>query len=389
MKIKSRPEDFVVKECADFPVGKEGDYNVYLLKKTSWNTIDALNYLSKKNNLKKTQISYGGRKDRHAITTQYITVFRGELSLETGMKNLDLTYLGKSNKEFSPAYIKANHFTIVLRDIKTEETDIIKTVLPNIAKIGFPNYFGEQRFGSYDKRYGFFGEKFLKAQYNGALKCAMCSVHTQDSKEEKERKNSFFYYWGRFQDCFDISKTSLEKKVFSILKEHPKKFLEAIHQLPIYDVSMYFSTYQSFLWNNMLSKLIKTHFGKYINHITIKDWTLATFNNTANGNTDYLVSLKIPTHGLFPYFVNDDVERLYDEQLKEEGLHQGRFNFRHYRKVIIKSFQREAVVTPEKLQFSEPELDDIYNGKFKLKLSFYLPKGAFATTFIKHIETFF
>ncbi|GAB4433780.1 MAG: tRNA pseudouridine(13) synthase TruD [bacterium] len=385
MKIKVLPDDFVVKEVTDFSVGKEGSYYVYLLEKTSWNTIDALNYLAKKNNLKKTQLSYGGRKDRHAITSQYITVHNGKLSLEEELKNLKLSYLGRSKEPFKPSHIKANHFTIVLRDILPEEAEVIKKTLFLIAKNGFPNYFGEQRFGSYDGKCGFFAEKFLKAQYNGALKCALCSVHPEDRKEDKDRKNSFFQHWGDFDYCFSIAKTSLEKKIFSILKTNAKKFLNAIHILPLTDVSMYFSTYQSFLWNKMLDRLIKSHFDDTIS-LKIKDWEFSSYKTIPDETFFYLTTLKIPTHGLLPYFENDNIERLYDSVLKEEGLHQGRFNFRRYRKVIIKSFQREAVVIPENLLISDAEADDLYVGKYKFKISFALPKGAFATTLIKQVE---
>lgn len=386
MKIKVLPEDFIVKEVTDFPVGREGSYYVYLLEKTSWNTIDALNYLAKKNNLKKDQLSYGGRKDRHAITFQYITVRNGKLSLEQEVKNIKLSYLGRSQEPFTPSHIKANQFIIVLRDIISDKVEVIKKSLSIIAKNGFPNYFGEQRFGSYDRNCGFFAEKFLKAQYNGALKCAICSVYSEDNKETKERKNSFFQHWGDFDYCFSIASTSLEKKIFSILKSNAKKFLYAIHTLPTTDVSMYFSTYQSFLWNQMLNRFIKSHFDDTLS-LKIKEWEFATYKAISDETCFYLSALKMPTHGLFPYFENDNVEKLYDCVLKEAGLHQGRFNFRRYRKVIIKSFQREAVVVPENLQISNAEVDERYAGKYKIKISFALPKGAFATTLIKQIET--
>ena len=129
MKIKVTPKDFCVKELADFSVGKNGDYNVYLLEKKFWNTLDAIYYLAKQNNLQVSQISYGGKKDKYAETTQYITVYKGLLSRVTDNENLRLKYLGKSNEPFKPSCIKANEFSIVIRDLSEEEANKAKKKL--------------------------------------------------------------------------------------------------------------------------------------------------------------------------------------------------------------------------------------------------------------------
>ncbi|MBI3399002.1 MAG: hypothetical protein HY026_07210 [Deltaproteobacteria bacterium] len=47
MKIKTKPEDFIIEEDADLKLHKGGDYKVYLLTK-GFNIVDALLKLSKK-----------------------------------------------------------------------------------------------------------------------------------------------------------------------------------------------------------------------------------------------------------------------------------------------------------------------------------------------------
>lgn len=385
MKIKVLPEDFIVTEITNFPANKTGEYYVYRLEKKFWNTIDALQYIARKNNLPLSQLSYGGKNDRYAITSQHITVFKNKLDLDTGMDNLKLTFLGKSNRHFAPSDIMANRFQIVIRDLSQLDAEKMLNKLFNIAKYGFPNYFGEQRFGSYDERCGFFGEKFLKAQYNGAIKAAVCSIFPQDSSSDKQRKQLFFEHWGDFKYCLNYAKTNLEKRIFSYLKDNPKKFINTIHLLPTTDVSTYFSAYQSYLWNKMLDKIILKRLLSDSKKIVIKHWKLSSYTKLFDDQLEYFKKLRLPSHGLTPYFNSDEIETFYDEILKEEGLHQGRFNFRHYRKVIIKSFQREAVVFPINLTAKQPESDEIYKGKLKVILTFELPRGAFATTQIKHL----
>ncbi|MDO8140547.1 MAG: tRNA pseudouridine(13) synthase TruD, partial [Candidatus Brocadiales bacterium] len=76
IKVKVNPEDFVVEEVADLPFEKAGNFCVYLLKKRGWNTVDVLKNLSKKLNLPSSYFSYGGKKDKYALTSQYITIAR-------------------------------------------------------------------------------------------------------------------------------------------------------------------------------------------------------------------------------------------------------------------------------------------------------------------------
>ena len=68
IKLKARPEDFVVEEDADLPFRKDGNFCVYLLKKRGWNTVDVLKNIAKKLSLPYADFSYGGKKDKYALT---------------------------------------------------------------------------------------------------------------------------------------------------------------------------------------------------------------------------------------------------------------------------------------------------------------------------------
>ena len=45
IKIKVKPEDFIVEEVADISTSDTGDFCVYRLKKRGWNTVDVLKNL--------------------------------------------------------------------------------------------------------------------------------------------------------------------------------------------------------------------------------------------------------------------------------------------------------------------------------------------------------
>ena len=146
IKIKVKPEDFIVEERADISLAQTGDFCVYLLKKRGWNTVDVLKNLAKKLNLPSSDFSYGGKKDKYALTSQYITIvlhggnekatrnspFRkggqgglGESNKfalkEINEKNYSLRFMGLMDRPMGPDLIKGNKFHIVVRNLTEHE----------------------------------------------------------------------------------------------------------------------------------------------------------------------------------------------------------------------------------------------------------------------------
>ncbi len=167
--IKAQPEDFIVEELADLPLVESGEYAVFRLTKRGWNTIDVLRILARDLGLGARAFAYGGRKDRHALTSQYITI-RSPLCDRIRRRQYKLEFVGYMEHPMSPRLMSGNRFHIVVRGLGEAA---VARVIPEIrwaAESGYPNYFDDQRFGSYDTEQGFLGEKALKGHFSGALK---------------------------------------------------------------------------------------------------------------------------------------------------------------------------------------------------------------------------
>ncbi|MDD5066433.1 MAG: tRNA pseudouridine(13) synthase TruD, partial [bacterium] len=177
LKIKTEPGDFIVEELADLPLEKRRrPYAVYLLKKRNWNTVDLLLNLSKKLNIPFKDLSYGGKKDRYGLTSQYITIReRPYLNLET--ENYSLKFIGFMLDPMTAHFIRGNHFKITVRNLSPADLKKASEGIRQTAVYGYPNYFDDQRFGSYDAVQGFLGEKVIRKHYNGALKIYLTAVH--------------------------------------------------------------------------------------------------------------------------------------------------------------------------------------------------------------------
>ena len=77
MKLKRQPEDFRVEELPLVEGGDRGRFGFYRLTKRGVGTLEAIEAIRRRWNLSGQQISYGGLKDRHAVTIQYLTILDG------------------------------------------------------------------------------------------------------------------------------------------------------------------------------------------------------------------------------------------------------------------------------------------------------------------------
>lgn len=115
-KIKTQPADFKVVEVSSLPITKNGLYSVYLLEKTGWNTTDALFEIASQKRIAFKNFSYGGKKDRHAVTSQFVT-FKGRRIDDVIEKNYSLRFQGFAVRAMGPQFITANRFEITVRKL--------------------------------------------------------------------------------------------------------------------------------------------------------------------------------------------------------------------------------------------------------------------------------
>src|SRR6201997_3732766 len=108
MKVKQQPHDFQVEEITGV-VPSDGPFALYRLEKRGWSTPDALSALRRRWRIEPRRLSYGGLKDRHARTVQYLTIFHGP---RRGLRHHDVevTYLGQVSSAYTSQDIRSNRF---------------------------------------------------------------------------------------------------------------------------------------------------------------------------------------------------------------------------------------------------------------------------------------
>jgi tRNA pseudouridine13 synthase len=379
--IKATPEDFVVEERADLPLRPDGEYRVYLLKKSHWNTLDLIHHLSLSIGLPRSRFSYGGKKDKHGLTSQFIAIQNARDFSGEG-KGFSLESRGFMDRPMGPDLIQGNAFTVTIRDLV--DMGSLEMNFEEVKMAGFPNFFDDQRFRSYDPERGFFAEKVLKRHWNGAVQVFLTSAGPDDSKSERERKAALFKDWKDRPLLLTLASGPLEKNIFGLLNGHPNDSGRALHRIPEEEVSMQYAAYQSHLWNELLRRLIKREV-RNPEEVPGREGGYMFWHNLSPELLVYLGSLEIPTAAARMDFADDLTGSLFEDILKEKSLTLGSFRTKALRKVYFRSFQRKALIIPEDLQAIGVGNDELHPGKKKWAISFVLPRGSYGTMLIKRL----
>src|SRR3954471_20629914 len=179
MKLKRTPEDFQVEELTTVRPSAQGRYTLYSLSKRGLGTLEAVEAICRRWNLASRQVSYGGLKDRHAVTVQYLTIVDGPRK-SIKETSFDLEPLGRLAYPYSPQHFRGNRFVIVVRDLSQEHADLAMEQLKSAASDGLPNYFDDQRFGSVGVSGQFIGHAWLKGDHETALWLALAESNPFD-----------------------------------------------------------------------------------------------------------------------------------------------------------------------------------------------------------------
>ena len=148
-KFTQTPRDFIVDEIPDFEAKGKGNYLLLHVKKVEFTTWDMIAIFAEYLNVTAQKIGYAGLKDKHATTTQYISVdAKYEKDLKKfHNKNIKILSMTKHDKSIRMGDLKGNRFTVNLQEITNIEAGKIEKIARRTAKNGLANYFGYQRFG--------------------------------------------------------------------------------------------------------------------------------------------------------------------------------------------------------------------------------------------------
>jgi len=148
-RIRSIPEDFIVRERLGFEPDGEGDHWLLTVRKRNTNTQWIAAQLARLAKVHPRDIGYAGLKDRNAVAEQAFTLpVRCAITDWSSVTGDGFTVLRaeRHRRKLQRGALKGNEFEIVVREFEGDPTALAER-LARIGERGVPNYFGPQRFG--------------------------------------------------------------------------------------------------------------------------------------------------------------------------------------------------------------------------------------------------
>lgn len=150
------------------------------------------------------------------------------------------------------------------------------------------------------------------------------------------------------------------KKAVEILNPEIKgtDYVGDLRQIPKKILMIYIHSYQSYLYNLIVDKYLQCKYKK---------------------------NAKIPLIGFGTEVKDKELKKIIENIMKKEKIDYRDFIIRQIPELSSEGNERDMFVKIKSLKISNLEKDELNKGKKKVKVKFYLPKGAYATNVIKFL----
>ncbi|MBN1260300.1 MAG: tRNA pseudouridine(13) synthase TruD [Anaerolineae bacterium] len=324
-RLRVTCEDFQVEEVPLYEPCGEGEHTFFAVEKRDISTPVLMRAVAKALGVERDAVSAAGLKDARAVARQVLSVQFAppEQLLALELPNARVLWAKQHTNKLRVGHLQGNRFTIRIRAVHPEAAARVKPILETLVERGTPNGYGVQRFG------------------NDGL--------------------------------------NHEVGLLLLRKDRPALRERGIGSLPFREHRFYLSALQSALFNRYLAARIERGLldGVLPGDIAKKQDTggMFTVENVAieaRRAAQWEISAAGPIYGYKMMPAQADAAALEAEILARAGIAVDEF-----RAAKLKGTRRPIRYRPEDLRW--------HSDGDALVLSFFAPKGAFATMLLREI----
>lgn len=148
-RLKVFPEDFIVEELPAYEPCGSGEHLFLWIEKRDVAAEDLVAHVAQTLGIRREEVGMAGLKDRRAVTRQYVSVPAASEPRLGGIEGVGIRVLraARHRNKLRTGHLRGNRFDVLVRDPLPDAWSNSEAIAAAIRKRGFPNYFGDQRFG--------------------------------------------------------------------------------------------------------------------------------------------------------------------------------------------------------------------------------------------------
>jgi tRNA pseudouridine13 synthase len=383
-KLRTTAEDFLVWEIPLPSPGGTGPYLICRLTKRNWEHQHAIKEIAKRLGISHRRIGWAGTKDRRAVTTQLISIYKvpSEAVENIQLGDITLEVVGQQNAQLSLGELQGNRFDIMIREAAVPELAARVQEITHDVATGIPNYYGLQRFGGVRPVTHEVGERILAGDYEGAVVTYIGKAFPLERENIRLVRTVFTKTRDPLASLHEFPVSlAYERAMLQHLHNNTGDYAGALQELPPRLLSMFVSAFQSYLFNEALSRRIEEGYsfddpkaGDRLVFASGKEDVVSLKNQqtAAQHIRRGRCSIAIFMPGKDPFFPSSESEQYMKGLMEERGI--SAENFRQASVFVKTKF--EGVLRPVALQTTI----EARTGDTNVRLQFTLPPGHYATT---------
>ncbi|MGN6110600.1 MAG: tRNA pseudouridine(13) synthase TruD [Kofleriaceae bacterium] len=149
--LRTTDDDFVVDEVPAYLPSGTGDQVFARIDNRGLTTPQAVGAIARALGVRDRDIGVAGMKDRHAVTTQWISLpppVAPEAASALALDGIRVLEVARHPHKLRTGHVRANRFRLRVRGASPDAAARARAILARLAEPpGTPNWYGEQRFG--------------------------------------------------------------------------------------------------------------------------------------------------------------------------------------------------------------------------------------------------